>query len=90
VNPNNPNAERIIGDVREAARDKRLQLHILKGSTGGEIDAAFVNLVELQAGGLVIGADPFFASRGDQLLGLAARHAVPAIYLGVSSPRPAA
>jgi putative ABC transport system substrate-binding protein len=82
VNPNNPNAERIIGDVREAAREKRLQLHILKGSTEGEIDAAFVNLVELQAGALVIGADPFLASRGDQLLGLAARHAVPAIYFG--------
>jgi putative tryptophan/tyrosine transport system substrate-binding protein len=80
VNPNNPNAERISGDVRKAARDKRLQLHVLKVSTEGEIDAAFTSLVQLHAGALVVGADPFFTSRGDQLVGLAARHAVPAIY----------
>jgi putative ABC transport system substrate-binding protein len=41
VNPNNPNAERISGDARKAASDKRLQLHILKASTEGEINAAF-------------------------------------------------
>ncbi len=82
VNPNNPNAERIIRDVREAARDKGLQLHILNASTEGEIDAAFATLVQLHAGALVVGADPFFNSRGDQLVALAARHAVPAIYFG--------
>jgi putative ABC transport system substrate-binding protein len=82
VNPNNPNAERISGDVRKAARDKRLQLHILKASTEGEINAAFASLVQLHAGALVVGADPFFTSRGDQLVALAARHAVPAIYFG--------
>jgi ABC-type uncharacterized transport system substrate-binding protein len=82
VNPNNPNAERISGDVEKAARDKRLQLHILKAGTEGEIDAAFTSLVQLHAGALVVGADPFFTSRGDQLVGLAARHAVPAIYFG--------
>jgi putative ABC transport system substrate-binding protein len=82
VNPNNPNAERIGGDVRKAARDKRLQLHILKASTEDEINAAFASLVQLHAGALVVGADPFFTSRGDQLVALAARHAVPAIYFG--------
>jgi putative ABC transport system substrate-binding protein len=46
VNPNNPNAERISGDVRKAARDKRLQLHILKASTEDEINAAFASLVQ--------------------------------------------
>jgi putative ABC transport system substrate-binding protein len=40
VNPNNPNAERISGDVRKAARDKRLQLHILKAGTESEIGRA--------------------------------------------------
>jgi putative ABC transport system substrate-binding protein len=82
VNPNNPNAERIIRDVEKAARDKGLQLHIPRASTEGEIDAAFATLVQLQAGALVVGADPFFNSRGDQLVALAARHAVPAIYFG--------
>jgi ABC-type uncharacterized transport system substrate-binding protein len=82
VNPNNPNAERIIRDVEKAARGKGLQLHILTASTAGEIDAAFGTLVQLDAGALVVGADPFFTSRGDQLVALAARHAVPAIYFG--------
>ena len=80
VNPNNPNAERIMRDVQEAARAKGVQLHILKAGTESEIDAAFASLVQLQAGALVVGADPFFNSRREQLVALAARHAVPAIY----------
>ena len=80
VNPNNPTAERIIRDVQEAARAKGVQLHILKASTESEIDAAFATLVQLHAGALVVGADPFFNSRREQLVALASRHAVPAIY----------
>jgi putative ABC transport system substrate-binding protein len=80
VNPSNPNAERIIREVREAARTKGVQLHVLKAGTEGEIDAAFASLVELHAGALVVAADPFFNSRREQLVALAARHAVPAIY----------
>ena len=80
VNPNNPNAERIIRDVQEAARAKGVQLPILKAGTESEIDAAFATLVQLQAGALVVGADPFFNSRREQLVALASRHAVPAIY----------
>ena len=79
VNPENPLTERIIIDVREAARTKGLQLAILKASTESEIDAAFAALARLQAGGLVIGADAFFISRREQFVALAARHAVPAI-----------
>jgi putative tryptophan/tyrosine transport system substrate-binding protein len=80
VNPNNVNAEGMIGDVREAARAKGVQLPILKAGTESEIDAAFASLVELQAGGLVVGSDPFLSSRREQLVALAAEHAVPAIY----------
>jgi putative ABC transport system substrate-binding protein len=80
VNPNNPNAERMISDVREAARTKGVQLGILKAGTESEIDAAFETLVQLQAGALVVGTDPLFVSRREQLVALAARHAVPAIY----------
>src|SRR5712691_7926940 len=57
-----------------------VRLDVLKASTESEIDAAFATLVQLQAGALVGGADPFFASRREQFVGLAARHAVPAIY----------
>ena len=80
VNPNNPNAERIMRDVQEAARAKGVQLPILKAGTESEIDAAFASLVQLHAGALVVGADPFFNSRREQLVALASRHAVPAIY----------
>jgi putative tryptophan/tyrosine transport system substrate-binding protein len=80
VNPNNAIAERIIRDASEAARLKGLQLSILKAGTEGEIDAAFSTLVQLHAGALVIGPDGFLVSRRDQLVALASRHAVPAIY----------
>jgi putative tryptophan/tyrosine transport system substrate-binding protein len=80
VNPNNSNAERMIGDVQEAARAKGVQLPILKAATESEIDAAFATVVQLHAGGLVVGADPFFTSRHEQFVALASRHAVPAIY----------
>jgi putative ABC transport system substrate-binding protein len=80
VNPNNANAEPMIQDVHEAARAKRVQLQILKAGTESEIEAAFATLVQLQAGALAVGTDPFFLSRRDQLVTLAARHAVPAIY----------
>jgi putative ABC transport system substrate-binding protein len=57
-----------------------VQLQILKAGTESEIDAAFTTLVQLHTGALVVGADPFFNSRLDQLVALASRHAVPAIY----------
>jgi putative tryptophan/tyrosine transport system substrate-binding protein len=80
VNPNNSNTERIIGDMQEAAHTKGVQLRVLKAGSESEIDAAFASLVELHAGALVVGGDPFFESRREQLVALAARHAVPAIY----------
>ena len=76
LHPNSP----ATGGVQEAARTKGLELHVLRASTESEIDAAFASLVPLHAGALLVGADPFFFSRGEQLIALAARHAVPAIY----------
>jgi putative ABC transport system substrate-binding protein len=80
VNPNSPAAERIIGDMQEAARAKGVRLHILKAGAEGDFETAFAFLVQLQAGALVVGTDAFFASRRSELVALAARHAVPAIY----------
>jgi putative ABC transport system substrate-binding protein len=80
MNPNYPRAEDLNRDMREAARTKGVQLNILKAGTEGEIDAAFATLVQLHAGALVVFLDPFFFSRREQLLALALRHAVPAIY----------
>ena len=80
VNPNSPNAEPVIRDVQEAARAKGVQLHVLKAGTESEIDGAFASLVQQHAGALLVAGDPFFESRRQQLIALASRHAVPAIY----------
>jgi len=80
VNPNSAAAEPTIRGVQEAARAKGLQLLILKAGTESEIDDAFATLIERHAGALLIGADPFFATRRDQLVALSARYAVPAMH----------
>jgi putative tryptophan/tyrosine transport system substrate-binding protein len=80
VNPNNASAERVIRDLKEAARAKELELHVFKAGNEGEFDATFISLTQAKAGALVIGTDPYFFSRRDQLVGLAARYAVPAIH----------
>ena len=66
--------------MQEAARAKGVRLQVLKASSESEIDAAFASLPQLQAGALVVGTDAFFESRGEQLVALALRHKVPAIY----------
>jgi putative tryptophan/tyrosine transport system substrate-binding protein len=80
VNPNNPLTEPETKGVRDAARSLGLQLHVLDASTEGEIDVAFGKLIELRAGGLVVSVDAFLNSQRAQIVALAARHAVPAIY----------
>ncbi len=80
VNPDNQNTPQNIADLQEAAHAKARQLHILKAGTESDIDAAFATLVELRAGALVVVGDPFLTSQREQLVALAARHAVPAIY----------
>jgi hypothetical protein len=80
VNQNNRNTERNIKDVQEATGAKGVQLSILKAGTESDIDAAFGSLVQLRADALVVATDPFLNSRRDQLVALASRHAVPAIY----------
>jgi putative ABC transport system substrate-binding protein len=80
VNPNNPNADSVTRNARETARSLGLQLHILYAGSPVEIDTAFAGLVEQRIGILLSAADPFFMGRRDQVVALAARHAVPAIY----------
>jgi putative ABC transport system substrate-binding protein len=79
-NPNNPNAETDTREAQEATRTLGLQLHILNASTEREIDTAFTTLAQNGAGGVVVVADALFNSRPNQLVALAARHALPTIY----------
>jgi putative ABC transport system substrate-binding protein len=80
VNPTNPAAEAELRDAQAAARSLGLQLHVLKASVDGDIDAAFAALPGLQAGGLVIGSDQFFDSWSLKISALALLHSVPAVY----------
>jgi putative ABC transport system substrate-binding protein len=80
VNPEYPQTERIIQDTQQAARAKGVRLHVLKAANEGEIDSAFSALAGLHPGALLSGSDPFFFSRREQIVALAARQAIPAIY----------
>jgi putative ABC transport system substrate-binding protein len=80
INPTDPNAEAPSRDLQAAARALGLQLHVLHASTERDFDTVFATLVQLRAGGLVIGPDPFFTSRSEQLAALTVRHAVPTVY----------
>jgi putative ABC transport system substrate-binding protein len=80
VNPNNPQTEGVVRGVQEAARTRGTQLQIVKAETEGEIDAVFATLVQLHAGGLLLGADSMFSSRREQLLVLASRFGIPTIF----------
>jgi len=80
VNPNNAATERAASSLEEAARAKGVRIAIVKAGSESEIDTAFATLVQPQAGALVVDADPFFSSRREQLLALASRDAIPAIY----------
>jgi ABC-type uncharacterized transport system substrate-binding protein len=74
------NAELLSKDLLAAASNIGLQLHLLKASTERDIEAAFATVLELRAGALLVGTDPFFNSRSDQLALLGVRHAVPTIF----------
>jgi putative ABC transport system substrate-binding protein len=80
LNPKLSNSASQLEDVQEAARVLSRQIHVFHATTASDIDMVFSSLAQLQAGGLLIGADSSFFSRRDQIVGLAARYAVPTVY----------
>jgi len=81
VNPSDPaRADITSKELQAAAHSLGLQLHVLHASTDRDFDTVFARMVELRAGGLVIGGEPFFNSRSEQLGALTIRHAVPTVY----------
>jgi putative ABC transport system substrate-binding protein len=79
INPNFPDAENQLRDVEAAARALGLQHTVLKASSEREIDTAFATMAQ-QSGALDVNVDPFFLAHRDQIVALAARYAIPAIY----------
>jgi putative tryptophan/tyrosine transport system substrate-binding protein len=66
--------------MKEAARTLALQVHVVNANSVGDFNQAFATFIELKADALLISLDAFFLSRREQLVGLAARHKIPAIY----------
>jgi len=80
VNPNTAYAEAEVKDLQTSASALGLPIEILRAGTGREIDAAFANLVQNPGGALLVGPDAVFNNRRAQIVTLAARNALPAIY----------
>ena len=78
INPNEFISD--IADMQDAARNLGIKLRILNAGTEPEFDAAFANVVQMRAGGLVIGSSSFFVAHQEELAALAVHHAVPAIF----------
>jgi putative tryptophan/tyrosine transport system substrate-binding protein len=80
VNPNFPSTDLIVADVESAARTIGRRVILQKASSESDIDAAFATIPQERPGALLVGADPFFNSRRDQIVALARRYVIPAMY----------
>lgn len=80
VNPNNPNADAHIEDVKSAATQQGQQVVVLRASGETALELGFTAAAREGVGALIVQNDPFFDARRDQIVALAERHKVPAIY----------
>ena len=80
VDPNYPDTDFQLNDVQEAARTLGLQIRVVNAGSERDFEAAFVNLVQQRVDAVLVTTSTFFVSRRDQIIALAARHAMPAIY----------
>jgi putative tryptophan/tyrosine transport system substrate-binding protein len=80
VNTNYPTSEVQVNDAQEASRTLGLLIHIVTASAERDFDGSFATMVQFQVGAVVIGNDPFFTAHRDQLVALAERYSIPAIY----------
>ena len=80
VNPNTAYTDAVVKDLQASALALGVEIEFLRAGTGREIDVAFTNLVQKPGGALLVGPDAVFVSRRAQIVTLAARHALPAIY----------
>src|SRR5271169_1207934 len=80
VNPNVSDAKTQVNDMQAAARALGQQIHIINASSDSELDTAFTTISQLRAEALIVSTDAFFLVRREQIVALATRNAIPAIY----------
>ena len=81
INPNTPVYESETKEVQSAARLLGRQILVLNAGSESDIDVAFSRMVEMRTGALLVSPDTFFQSRRDQIIALATRKAIPAMYV---------
>ena len=82
VNPTDPGAETAIKELEALARSQGLTLHVVRANSEREIDDAFTTLAQRAVGALLVNTEPFFRTRMNQIVALAARHAMADMYPG--------
>jgi putative ABC transport system substrate-binding protein len=80
LNPNNPETPRRADELVSAARSMGLMVEVLHAATSADIDSIFAALADRRPVALLLGSDPFYATRIQQLIALAAQHRVPTMY----------
>ncbi len=80
VNPDNSVTEGLKNDLDGTAATTGHRIHVVNASSDGDLDKGFATFAELKADALIVAADPFFLSRSDKIVALAARLSLPAIY----------
>jgi ABC-type uncharacterized transport system substrate-binding protein len=80
VNPHTPYTDAVVKDLQASALALGLAIEIFRAGNDREIDAAFAHFVQKPGGALLVGPDALFVSRRTQIVTLAARHTLPAIY----------
>jgi putative tryptophan/tyrosine transport system substrate-binding protein len=80
VNSNYPVTTSELEDMKAAASDMALKVSTFNASSENDLDAAFAAMVNAQTKALIVQNEPYFNNRRDQIVGLAARYAIPAIY----------
>lgn len=80
INPANANAERQSKELKDVGSTLGLQLHFENASNEREFEMAFARIVQTPAKALLVASDPLYFNRREQLIALAARHSIPAMY----------
>jgi putative tryptophan/tyrosine transport system substrate-binding protein len=86
ADPKYPDADLQLHELQEAAAAIKRQIVIVRASTGSEIDASFAELARQAAAALIVAIAPFFTTRREQIVALAAREKLPAIYGATEFP----
>lgn len=86
VNPSYPDHDLQLQELQQGADAIGQEIKVVQAASAHDIDTAFVSLVQMSANALIVANDPFFVNRRDQIVALAAKHRMPAMYFSREFP----